>query len=388
MTTQPTIAARRAVERAPGKKAATIASSWRLRVAAILGLALAIRAGLWAVGLASTGYAWRLSRVSLLVWSRWDAPHYLRIAKVGYVAHGPDALWIVFFPIYPLLVHGASLALSNVVISGLLVSLFASVVAALFLYKLAALDSTDDEAWRAVVLLFVFPTALFLSTPYSEGVFLATVLASIYAARTDRWGWSAVAGIAATASRLTGLAVVPALFFEAMRSSGSQRVRRLAYVAVVPFGFLAYLGLNQRVFGNPLHFMTVEKGRPWYQKAVPPWHPVVEAVHVLVTNHKQRTLWSTYPARLAAFVLAVSLLVWGWRRLRASDHAFAWSALAMSLSGARLISLPRYILGLYPIFIVLAYRIRRRAVFWAFVAGSLALQGLLFSRYARGLWAY
>jgi hypothetical protein len=388
MTTQPTIAAGRAAELTPGTSTTTIASSWRLRVAAILGLALAIRAGLWAIGLASTGYAWRLSRVTLLVWSRWDAPHYLRIAKVGYVAHGPDALWIVFFPIYPLLVHGASLALSNVVISGLLVSLCASVAAALFLYKLVQLDGTNDEAWRAVVLLFVFPTALFLATPYSEGVFLATVLASIYAARTDHWGWSAVAGIAATASRLTGLALVPALFFEAMRSSGSERVRRLAYVAVVPLGFVSYIGLNQTVFGNPLHFMTVERGRPWYQKAVPPWHPLVEAVRVLATQPHQRTLWSTYPARLAAFILAAALLAWGWHRLRASDHAFAWSALAMSLSGARLISLPRYILGLYPIFIVLAYRVRGRAAFWALVAGGLALQGLLFSRYARGLWAF
>jgi hypothetical protein len=60
----------------------------------------------------------------------------------------------------------------------------------------------------------------------------------------------------------------------------------------------------------------------------------------------------------------------------------------MSLSGARLISLPRYILGLYPIFIVLAYRVRGRAAFWALVAGGFALQGLLFSRYARGLWAF
>lgn len=379
-----------ATPRAPaaGRLDATLHASWRARLAAIFGLAVLIRAGLWVIGLSVTGYAFRLSRLTLLVWSRWDAPHYLRIAKNGYVAHGPDALWIVFFPLYPMLVHAGTWLVDNEVVAGLLVSLLASVVAAGFLYKITELDGTIDEAWRAVVLFFAFPTALFLSAPYSEAVFLATVMASVYAARTERWGWSAACGIAATASRLTGLAIVPALAFEALRSSGSERVRRLAYVAVVPFGFVAYLGLNQKVFGDPLHFLAVERGRPWYQRAVPPWYPIAQAVRMIATSPRQRTLWATYPARLCAFAFAVALLVWGWRRLRASDHAFAWTVLVLSLGGAKLISLPRYVLGMYPIFIVLAHRIRRRVTFWVVVSAGLAAQGLLFSRYARGLWAF
>jgi hypothetical protein len=86
--------------------------------------------------------------------------------------------------------------------------------------------------------------------------------------------------------------------------------------------------------------------------------------------------------------LADAVLAWGWRRLRASDHVFAWTALAMSLAGARLISLPRYILGLYPIFIIAAWKLRKRWAFWTVVAVGFVAQGLLFARYAGGLWAW
>jgi hypothetical protein len=217
---------------------------------------------------------------------------------------------------------------------------------------------------------------------------MCAVLASVYAARREKWGLATVAGIAATASRLTGLAVVPALLIEAMRSTGRERMRRLVCAGAASLGFVAYLGLNQSIFGHAFHFMKVERGRPWYQKAVPPWHPVAEAIHVLATRPSAWLQWSYLPSRLAAFVFAVLVLAWGWRRLRASDHAFAWSALLLSLGGARLISLPRYILGLYPIFIVLAFKLQRRPVFYAVLAVGFVAQGFLFARYAGALWAY
>jgi hypothetical protein len=177
------------------------------------------------------------------------------------------------------------------------------------------------------------------------------------------------------------------LLVAAVWPSRPGRTRRLASVATVPLGFVAYLALNQSIFGSPLHFMKVERGRPWYQQAVPPWHPLVEAVAKL--GHRSAwNYWFVYPARLAAFAFAAAILVWGWRRLRASDHVFAWTALAMSLSGARLISLPRYVLGLYPIFIVVAFKLRRRWLFWMVIAVSFLAQGYLFSRYARALWAF
>src|ERR671939_494023 len=44
----------------------------------------------------------------LAIWNRWDAPHYLDLARMGYVSQGVEARWIVFFPLYPWLVRAAS----------------------------------------------------------------------------------------------------------------------------------------------------------------------------------------------------------------------------------------------------------------------------------------
>ncbi|MCW4031638.1 MAG: hypothetical protein NWE80_04665, partial [Candidatus Bathyarchaeota archaeon] len=37
--------------------------------------------------------------------SKWDSPHYMYIAQNGYVNEGDPANFIVFFPLYPLLVR-------------------------------------------------------------------------------------------------------------------------------------------------------------------------------------------------------------------------------------------------------------------------------------------
>src|SRR2546422_429814 len=104
MTTQPTVRTGRApgAERTDEPRGSL---DWRVRLAAMTGLAVVVRVALWGVGLAAAGYAVRLTPTALLVWSRWDAPHYLHVAAKGYVGHGQNALWIVFFPLYPLLVH-------------------------------------------------------------------------------------------------------------------------------------------------------------------------------------------------------------------------------------------------------------------------------------------
>ena len=41
----------------------------------------------------------------LEIWNRWDATHYLDLAKNGYVAVGESRVSLVFFPLYPWLVR-------------------------------------------------------------------------------------------------------------------------------------------------------------------------------------------------------------------------------------------------------------------------------------------
>ncbi|HYP53406.1 MAG TPA: hypothetical protein VEQ42_07690, partial [Pyrinomonadaceae bacterium] len=37
----------------------------------------------------------------LEIWNRWDAPHYLDLARGGYTNVGNQRPWLVFYPLYP-----------------------------------------------------------------------------------------------------------------------------------------------------------------------------------------------------------------------------------------------------------------------------------------------
>ena len=329
---------------------------------------------------------------ALRMWTEWDAGHYLRIAKVGYRPHGlpnDDPLFIVFFPGYPAVVKVVSFAVRNLVVSGLVVSALASVGAGWLLYKLVRIDADHDEAWRAVVLLFSFPTAFFLAAPYSEAMFLFVVLAAVYAARTNRWLLSGLAGAVATATRVAGVALLPALVFAAFTSgrAWSVRARRFALVGFSGTGLAAYLVINQVVHHDAFWFLNVQRSH-WYQRPVPPWEPIIGAARELIAGQRDSSYTVIFASRLTAFAFAVPMLVLATRWLRRADAIYGWAALLIVGSTSWLISLPRYLLPIYPIFLVEAKLTRSRRVFVPIVVAGSVVQAWLFWRYVRADWAF
>ena len=86
-----------------------------------VGLVLAVKALLLVYGVQAF-VVWKNERLGsfydwLAIWNRWDAPHYLDIARMGYVAEGVESRWIVFFPLYPWLVRAASVVLRDELLS-------------------------------------------------------------------------------------------------------------------------------------------------------------------------------------------------------------------------------------------------------------------------------
>jgi hypothetical protein len=351
----------------------------------------ALAAGVWGLWWAE-GYllSWIQHKpLTIRMWSHWDAPHYLSIVRDGYVATGRRGLWIVFPPAYPFIAKALALVVRSPLVSALVVSFVASVLAAWFLYRLVRLDGDRDEAWRAVVLLFVFPTAYFLGAPYTESLYLLAVTAAMYFARTQEWGRSSVAGVVATATRVPGIVIVPALAVEAL-TNATHRFRKLVWSGVCVLGLVAFLTVNWVVHRNPLYFLKVESGPPWFQHAVPPWASLVDAFEQLthLIPRVPHTAYWTLFARLGAAVFGIVVLLIGRKRLRPSDQVFAWGSLLFFLAASRLISLPRYLLPVYPLYAVLAHRTASRRVFVAIACAGLALQLFLVGRYSQGSWTF
>src|SRR5919205_694031 len=184
------------------------------------GLVLAVKALVLLYG-AQAFVVWRDERLDspydwLAIWNRWDAPHYLDLARAGYVAEGLEARWIVFYPLYPWLVRAAASVLRDELLAAFFVSGSASVAAGVLLYGLARADEESEEVARASVFyMLVFPTAYFLHIGYTESLFLALALGAFLAARARRWDAAGVLGGLAAMSRVNGLLLLPALAFEA-----------------------------------------------------------------------------------------------------------------------------------------------------------------------------
>src|SRR5215210_2817304 len=126
--------------------------------------------------------------------ARWDSIWYLEIAREGYGESGPRA---AFFPLFPLIVRGLSFlgggSPGAVLVAGYAVSLGALLGALVLLWKLTVLELGRRLGSPTLLLLCVFPGALFLGAPYSESLFLLVSVGAFLAARTERWPWAGAA---------------------------------------------------------------------------------------------------------------------------------------------------------------------------------------------------
>jgi hypothetical protein len=246
--------------------------------ARVAGLVLAFKALLllyavqafvvWKNERAGSFYDW------LAVWNRWDAPHYLDLARAGYVSGGVEARWIVFFPLYPWLVRAAALLLRDELLAAFFVSGVASVAAGLLLYRLARADGEPEEVARgAVFYLLVFPTAYFLHIGYNESLFLALVLGAFLAARARLWWAAGLLGFLAALTRINGVVLLPALACEAWgeyRGAGRRARAGWLWLLLVGAGFGVYLLINWWVLGDPRAFLKMQ-GEHWFKSPTWPW---------------------------------------------------------------------------------------------------------------------
>ena len=323
---------------------------------------------IFSLGYAATVFnAGSASPLSILMsqFSHWDSQHYIDIAMNGYVYQGYQQDFIVFFPLYPALIRLTTFDFAYINLSALLVSNVSSVVAAVFLFKLARIDFDEGTAKKAVLYLCVFPTAYFLSAIYAEGLFLALTIASFYYARAGKWPAAGFLALFAALTRLGGLLLIPALLIEYLHQKKWNLCsidRRILWVFLGLAGFVIFLFINVQVAGNPFAFMEIERTN-WNQSI----NPLVGFQRALQWSLSAPFPENTYTIAELAFAAAglSAVAVGFWLRFRLSYNVYMLLAWMLSVSMSWWMSVPRYVMAMFPMFILLGVLTQKKATHWA-----------------------
>jgi hypothetical protein len=321
------------------------------------------------------------------VWDHWDAQHYLYLATHGYGATGDARNLIAFFPLYPALISAVAATGLPARSAALLISNLAGVVAAILLYEVARQDLRENAAFRAAAFFVIFPTAYFLLVGYTEALFCALAFGAVLAARRQRWLFAGLLGGLAAAARLTGLALLPFLVIELYNARHTWRVAWqliLAPVAIV-LGFLTYLATNLLVLGDAFAFITVQR-QHWSHSLSAPWVGFSDAIRGI----SWRVPWEKLTVgggEAAGGIAAYATTILSWLRLRPSDAAYATVLTVMVTFLPFWLSIPRYLLAMYPLFLLVG-RIRQRWVYLPMVAVSFVSLLVFGLAFGRGYWAF
>lgn len=316
----------------------------------------------------------------LNVWGRWDAVHYVDISTRGY--YGTD---MAFFPLYPSLISLVGRFTGNHVVAGLLISNIAFFFGLYYLYKLVEEQYDRGVAHRAIFYTSIFPTAIFFSAVYTEALFFALTVAACYHIRRQRWIVAGIIGFFAALTRVEGVLLVAPMLIEIIvhRKGIVNWFARAFAVMATGAGLVLYMGYLWVLQGDPLYFSHVQIN--WDRKLAPPWTSLIHSIHVITTTHVSTTV-ATQCLELAFTIFMVVVLGTGFQVMRRSFAAYTALSILVPMSTSSLMSMPRFALVLFPLFIVLAVWGRRPTVNNAIVAFSLPLLGLFTVLFADWYW--
>jgi len=330
-----------------------------------------------------------------------------------------------FFPLYPLIVRAVALAVPGasapvsigatphpqLVMIGLIVANVTFVLTLLALYLFVTARAGPATARRTIWLLCVFPTTVIFSAPYSESLFLLWLVLFFLALGNRRWWVAGACGALASATRSNGaLLALPYLVAwgidtlsrdkygiiegqeaRGVRSADSMRVddgrltwfwkgtgrahwllwlTSLAPVMLIPLGLLGYMAYQWASFGDPFLFQEAQKA--WSRTLAPPWVGLVDGIKWTLISwpHLTQPQWRGLTDVLYALVfLLLTALAWHRTDWTGRTYSLVFWAYVLCLPNVSdpkypdtLISTPRFLLALVPLWIWLGRSRRRTAL--------------------------
>lgn len=331
-------------------------------------------------------------------WDRWDSELFTTIAQYGYTNYDR----IAFFPLYPLLERALMyVAYNNPFIAGLVISNFAGLGIFVVLYLLVKDDFSAELAERTVLYLAIFPTAFYLASGYDEPLFIFLSLMSFYQLRRGHWWLAGIFGFLASLTRSAGLLMLIPFCYEYLRQHTFQwkTIRwDVLWGALIPAG-IALFGVWCFIqYHDFLAFSHAQVA--WNRSLAFPGYGIVTSIQTiqksqgLLSFQSLRNLTDLLPDMFILLFILLSF-VGPWRFPRQMwAYGFYASILYIFLQlfpngGTGLFpleSVGRYMLELFPAFIVMAAVGKQKTFHMSYLMVSGAVLFFLLTQFLIGRW--
>ncbi len=316
------------------------------------------------------------------MWSRWDSGWYLHIARFGYQYDSSKPSSTAFFPVYPLtirLLHASFLLPDSdfwYLVAAIAVANICLLVAATYLYRLIQIDYAAPVAARTTLLLYLFPTSFFLSAGYSESMFLMLTVSSFYYARKQYWFSASLLAALATACRSQGIILLAPLLVEYFGQCKPRPAKwNIVTLLFIPIALAALAFYFKVAFGS--WTILFDSQRPWGRRFLAPWSTLD-----WVLGHASGHDWLDF-----CFLALLAFTTAGAVRLRPSYTTYLLAAVLFFSCWGMLGSVPRFVVVIFPMFIVLSLAMEKSRAFQvAYLTISSILAATFFFLHSQWNW--
>jgi Gpi18-like mannosyltransferase len=366
------------------------------------------------------------------LFTAWDSGFYQGIATNGYGDFQENLNpSVAFFPLFPCLINLVMKLGLSFPLAGILVNNFSFLLTLILLYHWSLNKYGIKEAQWICGVLALFPLSLYATVVYTEGLFLFLSTAALYSFERKNNLGTLIWGSLATATRVTGLALIPTFLVVSWREKRAFKSYLISLgVSSGVLGYSAYCGLK---FNNPIAFLTIQKewqpdqafwGAGWFkmlgqiaighsnlkeQGLHDPVHPLIfiilclAAIGLWFYRSRFNPVTTDYGYGILilglwilsgdnflnlATVMGGIFLLWHFRhRLALSPLFYGLFSLIIIFSSGRTASAERYIYGIVSVSIALGLLLKSYPR-WGYMALSFfGILLILFSiRFAQHLW--
>jgi len=330
----------------------------------------------------------------LNAWFRWDSGHFTAIATNGY-----DAAWrTAFFPTFPLLEHLVSFLTHDPFVAGLIIANGAGLLMLAVLYRLVQEDFDSDLAWRTTLYLAIFPSAFFFAAAYNESTFLLFTLLAFYYMRRGNWWLGGSFGLLASLTRSAGICLLLPFCYEYVRQHDF-RLKELHFNALSCLGIPAGIGVFALFcyyrFHDLLAFSHAQA--VWNRSMHGPWHGLIDSA-VIILHRGVLSFDSMHNVLdLSACLLVLALVMlafvgpWKFPRQYLAYGFYAVLIYLFSLifptnGSVPLAAFSRYMLEVFPAFIVLAAIGKKQQWNLYILMLSVSLLSFMLLQFLTGHW--